>query len=151
VLCRFLLNSKLGLYWLAIRDDQEAAEAAGVPLFRYKMIAVAISSALTGIAGVWYAFYYNNLFPESTFATGRSVELILGTVVGGVGTLFGPILGALILTPLGELLTELTAGLHIDGIKTFFWGLCVIAIVLFRPSGVWPWLAGLLKLDGRVR
>jgi branched-chain amino acid transport system permease protein len=149
VLCRFLLNSKLGLYWQAIRDDQEAAEAAGVPLFRYKMIAVAISSALTGIAGVWYAFYYNNLFPESTFATGRSVELILGTVVGGVGTLFGPILGALILTPLGELLTELTSGLQIDGIKTFFWGFCVVAIVLFRPSGVWPWLAGLLKLDGR--
>jgi branched-chain amino acid transport system permease protein len=48
-------------------------------------------------------------------------------------------------------LTELTAGLHVDGIKTFFWGLCVVAIVLFRPSGVWPWLAGLLKLDGRVR
>jgi branched-chain amino acid transport system permease protein len=150
VLCRFLLNSKLGLYWLAIRDDQEAAEAAGVPLFRYKMIAVAISSALTGIAGVWYAFYYNNLFPESTFATGRSVELILGAVVGGVGTLFGPILGALILTPLGELLTELTSGLHVDGIKTFFWGLCVVAIVLFRPTGVWPWLAALLKLDGRA-
>jgi branched-chain amino acid transport system permease protein len=149
VLCRFLLNSKLGLYWQAIRDDQEAAEATGVPLFRYKMIAVAISSALTGIAGVWYAFYYNNLFPESTFATGRSVELILGTVVGGVGTLFGPILGALILTPLGELLTELTSSLQIDGIKTFFWGFCVVAIVLFRPTGVWPWLPGLLGLDGR--
>lgn len=147
VLCRLLLNSKLGYYWQAIREDQEAAEASGVPLFRYRMIAVAISSGLTGIGGVWYAFYYNNLFPETTFSTAKSIELILGTVVGGVGTLIGPILGAFILTPLGEVLTGLTEGLKIDGIKQFFWGLCVAAIVLFRPSGVWPWISGLLGLD----
>ena len=149
VLCRLLLNSKLGLYWQAIREDQAAAEASGIHLFRYKMIAVAISSGLTGIAGVWYAFYYNNLFPESTFATGKSIELILGTVVGGVGTLFGPIIGAFILTPLGELLTYMTEGVKLDGIKTFFWGICVAAIVLFRPTGLWPWISGLLRLDRR--
>jgi branched-chain amino acid transport system permease protein len=149
VLCRLLLNSKLGYYWQAIREDQEAAEASGIHLFRYKMIAVAISSGLTGVAGVWYAFYYNNLFPESTFATGKSIELILGTVVGGVGTLFGPIIGAFILTPLGELLTHLTEGLRLDGIKTFFWGICVAAIVLFRPTGLWPWISGLLRLDAQ--
>jgi branched-chain amino acid transport system permease protein len=147
LLCAWLLNSKLGLYWKAIREDQEAAEASGVPLLRYKMIAIAISSGLTGIAGVWYAFYYNNLFPETTFGTSRSIELILGAVVGGVGTLFGPIVGAFFLTPLGEVLSELTSGLGIDGIKSFFWGLCVAAIVLFRPSGIWPWLSGLLGLD----
>jgi branched-chain amino acid transport system permease protein len=149
VLCRLLLNSKLGLYWQAIREDQESAEAIGVHLFRYKMIAVAISSGLTGIAGVWYAFYYNNLFPDATFGTAKSVEMILGTVVGGVGTLFGPILGAFILTPLGEVLTALTEGLKIDGIKPFFWGICVAAIVLFRPAGLWPWLSGLLGLEPR--
>jgi branched-chain amino acid transport system permease protein len=147
VLCRLLLNSKLGYYWQAIREDQESAEAIGVHLFRYKMIAVAISSGLTGIAGVWYAFYYNNLFPESTFATGKSIEIILGTVVGGVGTLFGPILGAFILTPLGEVLTALTEGLRIDGVKQFFWGICVAAIVLFRPAGLWPWISSLLGLN----
>ncbi|MGD9925367.1 MAG: branched-chain amino acid ABC transporter permease, partial [Pseudorhodoplanes sp.] len=147
VLCRLLLNSKLGYYWQAIREDQQAAEASGIHLFKYKMIAVAISSGLTGIAGVWYAFYYNNLFPESTFGTNRSIELILGTIVGGVGTLFGPIVGAFLLTPLGELLTGLTEGTRIDGIKQFFWGICVAVIVLFRPSGVWPWIAGVLRLD----
>jgi branched-chain amino acid transport system permease protein len=149
VLCRLLLNSKLGFYWLAIREDQQAAEALGVHLFRYKMIAVAISSGLTGIGGVWFAFYYNNLFPETVFQTGSSIRLILGTVVGGVGTLFGPIVGAFVLTPLGEVLTELTGDVKVDGIKTFFWGLCVMAIVLFRPSGVWPWLSSLLGLDKR--
>lgn len=149
VLCRLLLNSKLGHYWRAIREDQDAAEASGIHLFRYKMIAVSISSGLTGIGGVWYAFYYNNLFPETTFSTGKSIELILGTVVGGVGTLFGPIVGAFLLTPLGEMLTVLTAGFKVDGIKQFFWGVCVAAIVLFRPSGVWPWMSTLLKLDDR--
>ena len=149
VLCRLLLNSKLGYYWQAIREDQESAEAMGIHLFRYKMIAVAISSGLTGIAGVWYAFYYNNLFPESTFSTAKSIEMILGTVVGGVGTLIGPILGAFILTPLGEVLTGLTEGLGVDGIKQFFWGLCVAAIVLFRPTGLWPWISGMLGLDPR--
>lgn len=147
LLCSWLLNSKLGLYWKAIREDQEAAEASGVPLFRYKMIAVAISSGLTGIGGVWYAFYYNNLFPETTFSTSQSIELILGAVVGGVGTLFGPIVGAFVLTPLGEILTALTGSFGIDGIKSFFWGLCVAAIVVVRPSGLWPWLCGLLGLD----
>ena len=147
VLCRLLLNSKLGYYWQAIREDQQAAEASGIHLFKYKMIAVAISSGLTGIAGVWYAFYYNNLFAESTFGTNRSIELILGTIVGGVGTLFGPIVGAFLLTPLGEMLSGLTEGTRIDGIKQFFWGICVAVIVLFRPSGVWPWIAGVLRLD----
>lgn len=150
VLCRLLLNSKLGLYWQAIREDQDSAQASGVDVFRYKMIAVAVSSGLTGIGGVFYAFYYNNLFPETTFSTAHSIELILGAVVGGVGTLIGPILGAFILTPLGELLTLLTEDLGLDGIKQFFWGLAVAAIVLFRPSGLWPWLSELIGLD-RIR
>ncbi|RMH47347.1 MAG: branched-chain amino acid ABC transporter permease [Alphaproteobacteria bacterium] len=150
-LCSWLLNSRLGLYWKAIREDQEAAEALGVPLFRCKMIAVAISSGLSGIGGVWYAFYYNNLFPETTFGTSHSIELILATVVGGVGTLFGPILGAFVLTPLGEVMTALTEGIGIDGVKPFFWGLAVAAIVLFRPSGLWPWLYRLLALGNGTR
>lgn len=147
VFCRFLLNSKLGYYWQAIREDQDSAQAYGVNVFRYKMIAVVISSGLAGVAGVFHAFYYNHLFPDATFATERSIQMILGTVVGGVGTLFGPIVGAFVLTPLGETISALTEGIRLDGIKQFFWGLCVAAIVLFRPSGVWPWLSEVLKLD----
>ena len=151
VLCRLLLNSKLGYYWQAIREDQDAAEASGVHLLRYKMIAVAISSGLTGIGGVWYAFYYNNLFPETTFSH-RQVDRADPRHRGRRRRhLVRADLGAFILTPLGELLTALTAGFKIDGIKQFFWGLCVAAIVLFRPSGVWPWLSGLLGLDGKRR
>ncbi len=105
VLCRGLLKSRLGYYWLAIREDQEAAQAVGIDVFRYKLIAVVISAALTAPAGVFYAFFYNNMYPEQIFSISRSIEIILGAIVGGIGTLFGPILGAFILTPLGELIT----------------------------------------------
>ncbi|HVV93259.1 MAG TPA: branched-chain amino acid ABC transporter permease [Hyphomicrobiales bacterium] len=147
--CRYILNSKIGYYWQAIREDEEAAQAIGIDTFRYKIYAVVISSGISGIAGTIYAFYYNNLFPETVFAISGSVDMLLGTVVGGVGTLFGPIFGALILTPLGEALTAATASVGIPGIKQFFWGLVVAAIVLVQPAGLWPLVYRGLRLGGR--
>ena len=96
-------SSRIGYYWQAIREDEEAARALGIDTFRYKMIAVVISAGMTAIAGVFYAFYYNNLFPEQVFHIARSIELILGPIIGGIGTLFGPIIGAFLLTGLAEL------------------------------------------------
>ena len=101
LLCRALLQSRIGYFWRAIREDEEAARSVGIDTFHYKMLAVVISAAMTSFAGVIYAFYYNNLFPEQVFHISRSVEIILGPIVGGVGTLFGPILGAFMLTGLG--------------------------------------------------
>ncbi|HEY5208527.1 MAG TPA: branched-chain amino acid ABC transporter permease [Stellaceae bacterium] len=154
LLCRGLLSSRLGYFWLAIREDQEAAQALGINVFRYKMGAVVLSAALTAVGGVIYAFYNNNLFPATTFNVGRSVEMLLGATIGGVGTLMGPIVGAFILTPMGEGLTILVqplqqGGLHLDGIKQVFYGLAVIAIVVFQRRGVWPWLARLFHLESR--
>jgi branched-chain amino acid transport system permease protein len=148
-LCHRLMNSGLGFRWRAIRDDPDAAAACGIDLFRCRMTAVAVSSGMSGIAGVWYAFYYNNLFPEISFSIVQSIEITLGPIVGGVGTLFGPVLGAFVLTPLGELITHLTEPLGINGIKQFFWGLVVAAIVLYRPAGLWPSLAAALGLAKR--
>jgi branched-chain amino acid transport system permease protein len=147
LLCRAVLRSKVGYYWLAIREDQEAAQAVGIDIFRYKMVAVLLSAALTAVGGVFYAFYYNNMFPESIFSISSSIELLLGPIIGGVGTLFGPILGAFILTPLGEVMTALTEDFDLDGIKQLFYGGCVVLIVLFQPRGVWPWLARRLGLE----
>jgi branched-chain amino acid transport system permease protein len=145
-LCRLLLESKLGRYWLAIREDAEAAQAVGVPVLRCKMLAVTISAALTALAGVWGAFYYNNLFPETAFAISRSIEIILPPIIGGLGTLFGPFVGAFVLTGLGEIFTSLGDRLDIPGIKQIFYGLALLAIVKYRPAGVWPWLATRLGL-----
>ena len=147
LVCAALKASRIGYYWLAIREDQDAAQASGINVFRYKVLAVAISAALTAVAGVVHAFYYNNLYPEPIFAVGRSVEIMLGPIVGGLGTLFGPILGAFVLTALGESFTALTAEIRLDGIKQLLYGLTLLAIVALRPSGLWPWLRERLGLE----
>jgi branched-chain amino acid transport system permease protein len=148
VLCHGLLRSRMGYYWLAIRESPEAAEALGVNVFRYKMYAVVISAAMTSLAGVVFAFYYNNLFPEQIFHISRSIELILGPIIGGIGTLVGPIVGAFLLTGLAEGLRELMLQLGIDvpGVKQVFYGLCLLMVIMFLPDGVWPPLAKKLGL-----
>ena len=146
--CFLLLRSKAGYYWQAIRENEEAAQALGINSFRWKMLAVAISSAMTAVSGVFFAFYYNNLFPEQIFHISRSIEIILGPVIGGVGTLFGPVLGAAVLTLLSDGITEGLAllGWEIPGIKQVFYGLVLLVVVMFLPHGIWPTLARKLRL-----
>jgi branched-chain amino acid transport system permease protein len=112
------------------------------------MLAVAVSSAMTAVSGVFFAFYYNNLFPEQIFHISRSIEIILGPIIGGIGTLFGPILGAAALTLLSEGITEGLAALgwEIPGIKQVFYGVVLLAVIVFLPNGVWPFIAKRLKL-----
>jgi branched-chain amino acid transport system permease protein len=148
LLCHALLKSRVGYYWQAIREDEEAARALGIDTFRYKMYAVVLSGGMTSLAGVFYAFYYNNLFPEQVFNISRSIELILAPIIGGIGTLFGPILGAFLLTGLSEVLHEVLAkfGLDVPGAKQVFYGVCLLLVVVLLPDGVWPPLSRLLRL-----
>ncbi len=148
VLCHALLRSRMGHYWLAIRESPEAAQALGVNLFRYKMYAVVLSAAMTSLAGVVFAFYYNNLFPEQIFHISRSIELILGPIIGGIGTLVGPLVGAVLLTGLAEGMGELLLALGVDvpGVKQVFYGVCLLLVVMFLPDGVWPPIARKLGL-----
>jgi branched-chain amino acid transport system permease protein len=149
VLTHLLLKSRVGYFWQAIREDEIAARSLGINTFRYKMIAIAISSGMTAPAGVFYAFYYNNLFPEQTFFILRSIEIILGPIIGGIGTLFGPVIGAFLITGLAETLDAfLTAfGLDIPGVKRVFYGVCLLIVVMILPHGIWPPLARFLRLD----
>jgi branched-chain amino acid transport system permease protein len=151
LLCHALLRSRAGYYWLAIRESPDAAQALGIDLFRYKMYVVVLSAAMTSLGGVIFAFYYNNLFPEQVFHISRSIELILAPIIGGIGTLFGPIVGAFLLASLAEGLGEAMRALGIDvpGVKQVFYGFCLLVVVMFLPDGVWPPLAKLLKLDRR--
>ena len=143
LLCHALLRSRMGYYWLAIRESPEAAQALGVNIFRYKLYAVVISAAMTSLSGVVFAFYYNNLFPEQIFHISRSIELILGPIIGGIGTLVGPLVGALVLTGLAEGMREvmLQLGVEVPGVKQVFYGVCLLLVVIFLPHGVWPPLA----------
>jgi branched-chain amino acid transport system permease protein len=149
IACYLLLKSKAGYYWQAIRENEEAAQALGINVFRWKMAAVAVSSAMTAVSGVFFAFYYNNLFPEQIFSISRSIEIMLGPVIGGVGTLFGPILGAAVLTLLSDGITEALAALgwEVPGIKQVFYGVVLLAVVMFLPHGIWPALARRLGLN----
>jgi branched-chain amino acid transport system permease protein len=151
VLCHALLNSRVGYYWQAIREDEAAARSLGINTFRYKMIAVVISAGMTAIAGMMFAFYYNNLFPEQVFHISRSIELILGPIIGGIGTLFGPIIGAFLLTGLSELMQDVlhVLGLEVPGAKHVFYGICLLLVVMVLPDGVWPWLARRLGVRRR--
>jgi branched-chain amino acid transport system permease protein len=148
-----LCHALLGYFWQAIREDETAALALGINTFRYKMYAVIISAAMTAPAGVFFAFYYNNLFPEQTFFILRSIEIILGPIVGGIGTLFGPIIGAFLITGLSEALQELLTWLGFDppGAKRVFYGVCLLLVVMILPDGIWPPIARLLRLDRRHR
>jgi branched-chain amino acid transport system permease protein len=150
VLCRALLRSRVGYYWQAIREDEQAARSLGIDTFRYKIYAVVISAGMTSVAGVFFAFYYNNLFPEQVFNIARSIELILGPIIGGAGTLVGPIVGAFLLTGLSESMWELlrAVGLDVPGTRQAFYGLVLLVIIIVQPAGVWPWLA---RLGGRWR
>jgi branched-chain amino acid transport system permease protein len=148
-LCSWLLHHRPGYYWRAIRENEDAARALGIDTFRWKMLAMAISTALMALAGVFQAFYYNNLFPEQVFNIGRSVEIMLGPIIGGIGTLFGPIVGAALLTLLADGSTELVAAFGWDapGVKQLIYGVALLLVIVFLPQGVWPALARRLKVS----
>ena len=150
-LSHLLLNRRLGYYWQAIREDEEAAQALGIDVFRCKVMAMTLSSALTALGGGVLAFYDNNLYPDTIFSIGRSIEIITAPIIGGIGTLFGPILGAFLLTTLGEAMTTLTSDVEISGLKQLLYGAALLAIVALLPSGIWPWLRRIVGLEERRR
>ncbi len=150
LICRALIRSRVGYYWLAIREDEQAARALGIDTFRYKMLAVVVSAGLTAPAGVFLAFYNNNLFPEQVFNISQSVEIILAPIIGGVGTLIGPIIGAALLQWLAEGLRVVleAVGVDIPGSKQVFFGVLLLAVVIAVPEGLWPWISARFKLTG---
>ena len=103
---------------------------------------------MTALGGVFLAFYYNNLFPEQIFNMSRSIEIILGPIIGGIGTLFGPILGAALLTVLADGSTEIVAaiGWDVPGVKQLFYAVVLLIVIIFSPHGVWPALARKLRI-----
>jgi len=96
-LCHGISRRKLGYYLMAIREDEETAESIGIDSTRYKLIALAISASLTAIAGAFYANYFLFVDPTIVLPLALSVEIVLMAIVGGLGTVAGPVLGAVLL------------------------------------------------------
>lgn len=143
-LCRLFLKSKLGYFARAVRENEMAASSLGINVFQTKVLLMALSAAMASVGGVFFAFYQNSLFPDQTFAMTKSLEAVMGSIVGGLGTLIGPILGAIVLIPLGELVSYVLSD-SLAGIKLLFHGLCLLLMVLFLPKGLWPFLRNFLK------
>lgn len=140
---------RLGAYLAAIREDEEASEALGVNAFRHKRTAMVISSFLTGVGGTFYAFYLLSLQPNSVFGISLSVDIIIRPIVGGTGTLLGPILGSFILSPLAEMSRHYLAQGGWAGAHLIAYGVLLILVVLFIPQGAYPYLRGLVSARSR--
>ncbi len=147
--CGYLVRSRLGYFWRAVRDDEDAARALGVRAFRVNLLAAGISAGITGIAGGWFALMNGNLFPESVLGMRVSIDFIIAPIVGGLGTLCGPILGALIVVPLNEIAKEAGQALGLNGLNILLYGTLLFIVIVAAPDGCWPWLANRLALAGR--
>jgi branched-chain amino acid transport system permease protein len=140
-----LERRRFGIYLTAIREDETACEALGVDTLRYKLLAMVLSSFLTGLAGAFYAYRYSSLQPNAVFGVPLSVEIMLRPIVGGAGTVLGPIVGSCILTPLGELSRAWFGQGGWHGAHLVVYGVLLVAVVLFVPSGAVPWIADRLR------
>lgn len=132
-------TSKMGYYLTAIRGDQDAAESIGVDLTATKLKALALSAALTGLVGVFYMVYIAYVDPESVASVDLSVKIVLIAIIGGMGTVWGPVLGAAILIPLTEASNALLGSAK-AGTSLIIYALLLIIIVLFSPRGLIVWL-----------
>jgi len=143
-----LERSKLGTYLVAIREDEDASEALGVDTFRYKMMAYALSAALTALGGTFYAYFQYYLQPNTVLNLNHSVDIMIRPIVGGMGTILGPILGSLLLELLGEFSRTYFAGAT-AGLSIVTYGILLIIVVLFLPRGIYPTLAHWIRRAGR--
>jgi ABC-type branched-subunit amino acid transport system ATPase component/ABC-type branched-subunit amino acid transport system permease subunit len=135
VVCHFVEKSRFGLALTAIRQDEQAAEAAGINIWRTKMIAIAISGAMAGAAGGLYVVLIRVAVPADVFGLHISAQAMVVTLFGGIGTLWGPVIGAALLIPLGEALYSVL-GHSVPGIHSIVYGIALIIVVLVAPEGL---------------
>lgn len=139
------LRSRSGQWAMAVRDDEQAAGSLGVNVLRYRLQTMALSGAIVAIAGAFYTQYYLFVNPDLAFGQSVSIQSILPAVVGGVGTIWGPVIGACILGPLDNATTSLLrsppdflsflAGR--SGLDVVIYAVLLILIVLLLPKGIY--------------
>ena len=140
VVVRVLELSRLGRFMVAVREDEEAAQALGVNSFKCSMTAMALSAFMTSLGGTFYANYIYYLHPDQIMGMGFSIEMILRPIVGGMGTVLGPILGSFILTPLSEIARAYFSKGGLEGLHLILYGVLAILVVLFMRRGVLHYL-----------
>ncbi len=162
-------RSKLGYYLQAIREDQDAAQSLGIPLALYKNVALGISAAFTAWAGSFYALYIGFIDPGTVLGLDISVEIVLICIIGGIGTILGPVVGSIVVVSLSEALRAnlIAQVLFAVGIVTpeskvgaflkenlahahvLIYGILVVVVILFMPDGVLGFANKLFARRGR--
>lgn len=127
-------RTKMGLYFVAIRENEDAARALGINAFKYKMIALIASAMLSAVGGTFYAQYYLYIDPTIAFGNTVSVSAITPCIIGGVGTVFGPIIGAAIIKPISEFTNAVLS--NYVGMNMVIYGLILVLVIMVMPKGV---------------
>jgi branched-chain amino acid transport system permease protein len=133
-------RTRMGAYLLAIREDIDSAEAIGINTVQVRVAALSLSAFLAGVAGGFYAMYLRYIDPDAVFAISLSVEMVFIAVVGGLTTVFGPLIGAIFLVTLGETFRERFLVGHL-----IFYGAFMMIAIRFMPEGIWGKLRLLLS------
>jgi len=142
-----LETTRFGAYLVAVRESEDAAKAAGVDVVRVKLLAMTLSAALTAAGGCFYAQYFLFLDAGIAYGTWISVEALLAPIIGGIGTVYGPLLGALVVRSLGEV-TKMVTG-HAPGLDLVIYGCVLVLVVAFAPRGIVGLLESARKLMRR--
>lgn len=145
-----LRSRRLGYYLVATRERESAARAAGVRTLRVRLMAVAVSAALTAMLGTFHAMYLTFIEPAAMFSLQNSIQIAMFALIGGIGTVFGPLLGAVLLVPLSELARG-ALGAHAIGLHGFVYGAVLMLVVLFMPNGIMGALGRFLHPERRVK
>ena len=130
----YIERSKLGYYLTALKEDEEAAKALGIDTRKVKLIAAGLSAFFTGIGGTFFAQLIRYIEPGSIAGLDFSVQMVFLAVVGGLGTVFGPFVGAIALTAIAQI-THIYWGDSIPGLHLIIYGVAVVAVILFMPPG----------------
>jgi branched-chain amino acid transport system permease protein len=128
----WLRGSRLGAYLVAIRENEDAAEAVGIDTVRAKVLTLALSAFLAGMGGGFYAFYFRYVDPDAVLNISLSMEMVFIAMVGGLGTVGGPLIGAVFLTVVGESVRERFQVGHL-----IFYGLFMMLAIRYMPEGIW--------------
>jgi branched-chain amino acid transport system permease protein len=143
---KMIVESKLGYYFVAIREDQDAAESLGINTTFYKTVALTLSAVITGLAGAFYTNYMGYIDPKIVFALHDiSVVTIMVVMVGGVATYWGPFVGAIIMVFLAEMIRSIP---KLGAAHHTFFGILLIVIIIYLPNGIVGDLPKLKRLFG---
>jgi branched-chain amino acid transport system permease protein len=133
---RWLLASSFGLAMQAVRDDEVAAAAAGVAVFRTKLLGFMLSAGMTSLAAVLYMQFYMAIDPEAAFGLSQAIQLQLPALLGGLGTALGPVIGGAVMIFLSEVTNWGSTKIGVEGLDILVYGLMLLVVILRAPSGI---------------